>query len=110
MLIIKTVATALRQILISTLQPTKCTEITNVKYQNQPILTFYRKVDYEKETNTLNFETGTKLSYVNNDYTIVLQDRDAQGNYILNTNRSNHLVYKESILSGYGYQFYQRQI
>jgi hypothetical protein len=28
----------------------------------------------------------------------------------LNTNRSNHLVYKESILSGYGYQFYQRQI
>jgi hypothetical protein len=56
----------------------------------------------KKATNTLNFETGTKLSYVNNDYTIVLQDRDAQGNYILNTNRSNHLVYKESILSGYG--------
>jgi hypothetical protein len=55
----------------------------------------------KKKTNT-NFETGTKLSYVNNDYTIVLQDRDAQGNYILNTNRSNHLVYKESILSGYG--------
>jgi hypothetical protein len=49
----------------------------------------------KKATNTLNFETGTKLSYVNNDYTIVLQDRDAQGNYILNTNRSNHLVYKD---------------
>jgi hypothetical protein len=29
----------------------------------------------KKATNTLNFETGTKLSYVNNDYTIVLQDR-----------------------------------
>jgi hypothetical protein len=39
---------------------------------------------------------------VNNDYKIILQDRDAQGNYILNTNRSNHLIYKESIIAGYG--------
>jgi hypothetical protein len=88
LLIIKTVATALRQILISTLQQMYRDNET-VKYQNQPILTFFtaKKVDYEKGNNTLNFETGTKLSYVNNDYTIVLQDRDAQGNYILNTNR-----------------------
>jgi hypothetical protein len=34
--------------------------------------------------------------------TIKLQDRDDQGNFVLNTNQSNHLVYKESILSGYG--------
>jgi hypothetical protein len=53
-----------------------------------------------KNNKTFNFETGSKLSYVNNDYTIVLQDRDDQGNFVLNTNQSNHLVYKESILSG----------
>jgi outer membrane receptor protein involved in Fe transport len=79
-------------------------DIEAVKYQNPTNFNIVSaKADYEKKvTNTFNFETGTKLSYVNNDYTIVLQDRDAQGNYILNTNRSNHLIYKESILSGYG--------
>jgi hypothetical protein len=55
----------------------------------------------KKATNNSLRDWNEKLN-VNNDYTIVLQDRDAQGNYILNTNRSNHLVYKESILSGYG--------
>lgn len=79
-------------------------DIEAVKYQNPTNFNIISaKADYEKKVNnTFNFETGTKLSYVNNDYTIVLQDRDAQGNYILNTNRSNHLIYKESILSGYG--------
>jgi hypothetical protein len=39
------------------------------------------KVDFEKKNiKTFNFETGSKLSYVNNDYTIKLQDRDDQGN------------------------------
>ncbi|MFV8357837.1 outer membrane beta-barrel family protein [Flavobacterium sp. XS1P32] len=42
------------------------------------------------------------MSYVNNDYTIILKDRNDQGEYITNTNRSNQLIYKESILSGYG--------
>ncbi|WP_369753012.1 outer membrane beta-barrel protein [Flavobacterium sp. WC2409] len=79
-------------------------DIEAVKYQNPTNFNIISaKIDFEKKVNnTFNFETGTKLSYVNNDYTIVLQDRDAQGNYTLNTNRSNHLVYKESILSGYG--------
>jgi hypothetical protein len=75
-----------------------------VKYQNPTNFNILSaKVDFEKKiSKTFNFETGAKMSYVNNDYTIVLQDRDDQGNYTLNTNRSNHLVYKESILSGYG--------
>jgi outer membrane receptor protein involved in Fe transport len=78
--------------------------IEAVKYKNPTNFNIISaKVDYEKKvTNTFNFETGAKLSYVNNDYTIILQDRDAQGNYILNTNRSNHLIYKESIIAGYG--------
>lgn len=60
------------------------------------------KLDFEKKiNNAFSFETGGKYSYVNNDYTIILQDRNAQGEYILNAGRSNRLVYKESILSGY---------
>jgi outer membrane receptor protein involved in Fe transport len=75
-----------------------------VKYQNPTNFNILSaKIDFEKKVSkTFNFETGTKLSYVNNDYTINLQDRDDQGNYVLNTNRSNHLIYKESIISGYG--------
>jgi outer membrane receptor protein involved in Fe transport len=75
-----------------------------VKYQNPTNFNILSaKVDLEKKiSKTFNFETGAKMSYVNNDYTIVLKDRDDQGNYTINTNRSNHLVYKESILSGYG--------
>ncbi|NDP23003.1 MAG: TonB-dependent receptor [Paludibacter sp.] len=75
-----------------------------VKYQNPTNFNILSaKIDFEKKvTKTFNFETGTKLSYVNNVYTINLQDKDDQGNYVLNTNRSNHLIYKESIISGYG--------
>ncbi|MDG2430921.1 outer membrane beta-barrel family protein [Flavobacterium sp.] len=85
---------------------------TNAMYKNSEAVKFQNptnfnivnaKVDFEKKiSKTFNFETGSKLSYVNNDYTIKLQDRDDQGNFVLNTNPSNHLVYKESILSGYG--------
>lgn len=75
-----------------------------VKYQNPTNFNIVSaKIDFEKKiSKTFNFETGAKLSYVNNDYTINLQDREDQGNYVLNTNRSNHLIYKESIASGYG--------
>ncbi|MEZ7516430.1 outer membrane beta-barrel protein [Flavobacterium frigidarium] len=78
--------------------------IEAIRYQNPTNFNILSaKVDFEKKiSKTFNFETGSKLSYVNNDYTIKLQDRDDQGNFALNTNRSNHLVYKESILSGYG--------
>lgn len=78
--------------------------IEAVKFQNPTNFNIINaKVDFEKKiSKTFNFETGSKLSYVNNDYTIKLQDRDDQGNFVLNTNRSNHLVYKESILSAYG--------
>jgi outer membrane receptor protein involved in Fe transport len=75
-----------------------------VKYQNPTNFNILSaKIDFEKKlTTTFNFETGAKMSYVNNDYTIVLKDRNPQGDYILNANRSNRLIYKESILSGYG--------
>ena len=85
---------------------------TNAMYKNSEAVKFQNptnfniinaKVDFEKKISKIfTFETGSKLSYVNNDYTIKLQDRDDQGNFVLNTNRSNHLIYKESILSGYG--------
>jgi hypothetical protein len=75
-----------------------------VKYQNPTNFNILSaKLDYEKKINkTFSIETGGKYSYVNNDYTIVLQDRNDQGEYTLNTNRSNQLIYKESIFSGYG--------
>lgn len=75
-----------------------------VKYQNPTNFNIISaKLDYERKINkTFSIETGGKYSYVNNDYTIVLQDRNDQGEYTLNTNRSNQLIYKESILSGYG--------
>ena len=75
-----------------------------VKYQNPTNFNIISaKLDYEKKINkTFSLETGGKYSYVNNDYTIVLQDRNDQGEYTLNTNRSNQLIYKESIFSGYG--------
>jgi hypothetical protein len=44
--------------------------IEAVKYKTQRTFNIISaKVDYEKKvTNTFNFETGAKLSYVNNDY------------------------------------------
>ncbi|MBP4142924.1 TonB-dependent receptor [Flavobacterium sp. P4023] len=75
-----------------------------VKYQNPTNFNILSaKVDFEKKINkAFSIETGSKYGYVNNDYTIVLQDQNAQGDYVVNTNRSNRLIYKESILSGYG--------
>ena len=75
-----------------------------VKYNNPTnynILT--AKIDVEHKVNSaLNLETGAKYSYVNNDYDIDLRERNLSGDFILNTNRSNRLIYKESIFSGYG--------
>lgn len=61
------------------------------------------KVDVEHKLNSaINLETGAKYSFVNNDYDIDLKERNLSGDYIQNTNRSNRLIYKESIFSGYG--------
>jgi hypothetical protein len=38
---------------------------------------------------TIQLETGSKLSYVNNDYTIILKDRNDQGEYVTNTEAIN---------------------
>ncbi|MFC6268918.1 outer membrane beta-barrel family protein [Frigoriflavimonas asaccharolytica] len=66
------------------------------------------KVDVEHKVNeALNIETGAKYSYVNNDYDIDLRERNSSGIYIPNTNRSNRLIYKESIFSGYGIANYK---
>lgn len=63
---------------------------------------FTAKIDFEKKlTKKMSLETGLKYSYVDNDYNIMLKNRDANGNFILDTNRSNHLLYKESITAGY---------
>ena len=68
---------------------------------NYNILT--AKIDVEHKLNSaINIETGAKYSYVNNDYDIDLRERNSAGDFILNTNRSNRLIYKESIFSGYG--------
>jgi hypothetical protein len=42
--------------------------------------------------------------------TLLFYKTDAQGNYILNTNRSNHLIYKVDYSRIWNYQFYQRKI
>ncbi len=61
------------------------------------------KLDIERKvSDNINIETGAKYSFVNNDYNIVLSDRNPLGQYLLNTDRSNRLLYKESIFSGYG--------
>ena len=76
----------------------------DVKYNNPTNYTILSgKIDVEHKVNSaVTIETGAKYSYVNNDYDIDLRERDASGAFILNTNRSNRLIYKESILSGYG--------
>ncbi|GGG88334.1 TonB-dependent receptor [Polaribacter pacificus] len=60
-------------------------------------------VDLEKKINpNFNLETGLKYSYVHNDYDLRLEDKNNAGIFVPNTNRSNHLIYKESIFAGYG--------
>ncbi len=61
------------------------------------------KLDFERKVSEdFTIETGSKYSYVNNDYNIILKERSLDGELILNDARSNRLIYKESILSGYG--------
>lgn len=75
-----------------------------VKYNNPTNYNILSaKIDIEHKINeAINLETGAKYSYVNNNYDIDLRERNASGDFILNTNRSNRLIYKESIISGYG--------
>lgn len=85
---------------------------TNQMYKNDEVIKYNNptnynilsaKIDVEHKVNAaLNFETGAKYSYVNNDYDIDLKERKATGDFIQSINRSNRLIYKESILSGYG--------
>ena len=85
---------------------------TNEMYKNSEVIKYNNptnynilsaKIDVEHKVNAaLNFEAGAKYSYVNNDYDIDLRERNLAGNFIQNTNRSNRLIYKESIFSGYG--------
>lgn len=85
---------------------------TNQMYKNDEVIKYNNptnynilsaKIDVEHKVNAaFNFETGAKYSYVNNDYDIDLRERNLAGDFIQNTNRSNRLIYKESILSGYG--------
>lgn len=59
--------------------------------------------DLEKKlASNFTLESGFKYSYVHNDYDLRLEEKNASGNFILNTNRSNHLLYTESIFAGYG--------
>lgn len=63
---------------------------------------FTARIDFEKKlSKKFSFETGFKYSNVNNDYNLMLKNRDANGNFILDTSKSNHLLYKESITAGY---------
>ncbi|MGB3775360.1 MAG: outer membrane beta-barrel family protein [Leeuwenhoekiella sp.] len=80
-----------------------------IKYNNPTNYTILNAIlDVEHEVNSVfNFETGAKYSFVNNDYDIDLKERNAAGDFIQNTNRSNRLIYKESIFSGYGIANFQ---
>lgn len=76
----------------------------DIKYENPTNFNIVTtKLDVEKKiSESVSIEIGAKYSYVNNDYTIILKDRNSEGNYILDESRSNRLIYEESILSGYG--------
>ena len=64
---------------------------------------FSAKIDVEhKISDKLSFETGSRFSLVNNDYNLMLKTKNAQGNYVLDTSKSNHLVYNENIFAVYG--------
>ena len=76
----------------------------DIKYQNPTDFNIISaKLDFERKVSEdFTIETGSKYSYVNNDYNIILKERSLDGELILNDARSNRLIYKESILSGYG--------
>ncbi len=61
------------------------------------------KIDFEnKLSKSVVLGTGAKYSYVDNDYKMVLKDGNDVENLMLNTGRSNELLYKESIVAAYG--------
>lgn len=71
---------------------------------------FSVKVDFEKQLNkTIKLESGVKHSYVDNDYKISIENKNSDGEFVLNTNRSNQLLYKESISSFYGIANYSTE-
>jgi outer membrane receptor protein involved in Fe transport len=90
---------------------------TDQMYQNDEVIKYNNptnyniltaKIDIEKKVNKqINLETGAKYSLVKNDYNIDLREKNTDGDFILNTNRSNRLIYKESIFSGYGMANYK---
>jgi len=72
---------------------------------NNPALyhIFNTKIDFEHQlSHGYAFETGLKYSYVKNDYDNDYANLNAEGTWVANTNRSNKLIYDESILSAYG--------
>ncbi|WP_452225009.1 TonB-dependent receptor domain-containing protein [Lacinutrix chionoecetis] len=85
---------------------------TNSMYQEEEVVknenpTMYNilsaKFDLEQNiSDKINIETGMRYSYVNNDYDIVLKNKNTTGDFELDTDSSNRLIYKESILAGYG--------
>jgi acid phosphatase class B len=80
-----------------------------IRYKTNQLQYLVQSRFWEKINKTFNFETGSKLSYVNNDYTIKLQDRDDQVIFVTNTNQSNHLVYKNNFIGLRNYQFHWRK-
>lgn len=60
-------------------------------------------IDLEQKLNdTYKLETGVKYSFVDNDYDNKYAIRNVNGEFVPNIQRSNKLLYKEHILSGYG--------
>lgn len=80
------------------------TDDINVQNENPTLFNiFSTKIDIEKKlTKKTSLETGAKFSYVDNDYNQIINFENEQGEFVLNELRSNHLIYKESILSFYG--------
>jgi len=75
-----------------------------VKNQNPTdVIVFNIRGDFEQKINkNLSFETGLKYSFVNNEYTILIEEKNQNDNFIKNEKRSNELIYKESIAAFYG--------
>lgn len=81
------------------------------KYRNDVVVEFknptqYKilstRLDYEKQLKSLwSIETGLKYSLVDNDYDLLLNNQDTNGLLALDTGRSNHLLYEESIAAAY---------
>lgn len=61
------------------------------------------RADYKRTFHeNFNVKTGTKLSHVNNDYDINLQNQFDDDPFEYDVNRSNHLLYRETIGALYG--------